>query len=143
MSKLNRFLKKNKVEKKTVEYVATKDLVDDKGEPLKWTLKELTTREVDDIRDSCTIEVPVKGKMRQYRTKTDNSKLVAKLITASVVFPDLDNAELQDSYGVMGAENLIREMVDNPGEYVNFSEFVQELSGFNETLEDDIETAKN
>ena len=38
------------------------------------------------------------------------------MVAASVVYPDLDNAELQDSYGVKRPEELLLEMVDDPGE---------------------------
>lgn len=68
--------------------------------------------------------------------------LCRKLLVAATVFPDMHNAELQDSYGVKTAEDLVAAMVDNPEEYNNFVEFVQEFSGF-ESMDDKIAEAKN
>ena len=89
------------------------------------------------------MEVPIKGKMGQYREKLNVSKYMARLIVASVVEPDLNNKELQDSYGVMGAEDLIKEMIDNAGEYNAFAEFIQKYNGFTETIQEEVNEAKN
>lgn len=142
MSSLNRFLKENKIKKENVKYVATKSLVDENGKPLEWEIQPLTTKQNDNIRDSCTIEIPVKGKPNMVREKIDNSKYTAKLIASSVVFPDLYDKELQDSYGVMTPEELIREMIDDPGEYADFAQFITQFNGFTD-IDDDVAEAKN
>jgi hypothetical protein len=136
-------MKKNKIAKENTTFPATKSLVDEKGEPLLWTIKPLTTRENDDIRDACMIEVPVKGKPNVYRPKLDTSKYIAKMICACVVEPNLYDTELQDSYGVMTPEELLKEMIDDPGEYQTLASFVQGYNGFDATLDDKVEEAKN
>ena len=143
MSSLSLFLKKNKKVKENVKFPATKSLCDENGNPLEWEIKALTTRESDDIRESCTIDVPIKGKPNVFRQKVLSSKFGAKMIAASVVYPDLMNAELQDSYGVSTPEDLVREMIDEPGEYNRFLTFVQEFNGFDNSMEDKVEEAKN
>ena len=70
-------------------------------------------------------------------------KYIAKIIVASVVEPNLNDKELQDSYGVMSAEDLIREMIDEPGEYSNFADFVTKFNGFDETFDEKYDKAKN
>ena len=77
------------------------------------------------------------------KEKLNTSKYISRLIVASVVEPDLNNKELQDSYGVMSAEELIKEMIDDPGEYNDFALFIQTYNGFTETLQDEVEEAKN
>ena len=62
MSKFSRFMKKNKIVKENTTYAVTKSLIDENGNPLVWTIKPLTTKENDAIRDECMIDVPVKGK---------------------------------------------------------------------------------
>ena len=143
MSNFSRFMKKNKIVKENTTYAATRSLVDEKGNPLKWTIKPLTTRENDDLRDECMIEVPVTGKNGVYRPKLNTSKYIAKMICASVVEPNLYDKDLQDSYGVMTPDELLKEMVDDPGEYQALASFVQDFNGFNTTLEDKIAEAKN
>ena len=142
MSNFSKFMKANKIQKQNVMHPVTKSLCDENGEPLLWEIKPLTTKENERIRESCTIEIPVKGKPNQYRAKVDMNRYQAKLLCAAIVTPDLNNADLQTSYGVMSAEDLIKEMVDDPAEYTNLMIFVQNLSGF-KTLEEEVEEAKN
>ena len=142
-SDLSRFLKANKIKRENTTFAATKSLVDAKGNPLPWTIKPLTTKENDAIRDECMIEVPVKGKPNMFRPKLDTSKYIGKMICACVVEPNLYDKDLQDSYGVMSPDDLLKEMIDDPGEYQEFATFVQNFNGFNTTLEDKVEEAKN
>lgn len=143
MSKLSQFLKQNKIEKENTTYPATKSLCDENGKPLEWEIKAITTKENDAIRDECMIDVPIPGKMNVYRQKLNTSKYIAKMICACVVMPDLYDKELQDSYGVMTPEDLIKEMIDNPGEYNDFATFIQNYNGFDTTLDEKVEKAKN
>ena len=142
MSNFSKFMKANKIQKPNVMYPATKSLVDENGAPLLWEIKALTTKENETILNSCTVDVPVKGKPNQYRPKVDMNKYQTKLICAAVVSPDLNNAELQNSYGVMTAEDLIKEMVDSPAEYTDLMVFIQEISGFT-TLQEEVDEVKN
>ena len=143
MSNFSRFMKANKITKENTTFAATKTLLDEDGNPLKWTIRPLTTKENDNIRDDCMMEVPVKGKPNMFKPKLNTSKYVAKMICASVVEPNLYDKELQDSYGVMTPEELLKEMVDEPGEYQELVAFVQEFNGFNTTMDEKIEEAKN
>ena len=142
MANFSKFMKANKIQKQNVMHPVTKSLVDEKGEPLLWEIKPLTTKENESIRESCTKEVPVKGKPNQYRLKVDMNEYQTKLICAAVVSPDLNDAELQNSYGAMTPEELIKEMVDDPAEYTNLMIFIQQLSGF-KTLQEEVDEAKN
>lgn len=136
------FMKKNKKTRENVFYPATKSLCDENGNPLMWELKAISTKENDRIRESCTMEVPVKGKPNQYREKMNTSTYINKMMCAAIVFPDLNNKDLQDSYGVMSAEDLLKELVDDAGEYSDLMEQVQKISGFT-TLQEDVDYAKN
>ena len=143
MSNLSLFLKGNKKEKEVVEYAPTKSLVDEEGNPLKFKWKSISVKEDEALRDECTVEVQVTGKPNMYRPKFNANKYAAKMIAESCVEPDLYNAELQNSYGVMTPEDLIREMVDDPGEYQDLTVFIQDLNGFNKSKADLVEEAKN
>ena len=143
MSDLSLFLKKNKKQKPNTTYAPTKSMLDEEGNPLVWTIKPLTTKENEKIRESCMYEVPVKGRKNVFRPKLNVEQYIVKIIVASVVEPNLYNAELQDSYGVTTPEDLVKEMVDDPGEYNDFAAFIQEFNGFGTDLDDEIEQAKN
>lgn len=143
MGDLSRFLKKNKKKKENIKIPATMSLTDENGSPLLWEVKPLTTKEDNAIREACTIDVPVTGKPGMFRPKFDGNKYLAKMAASCIVFPNLNDKELQDSYGVMGAEQLITEMIDDPGEYNDFMNRIQEYHGFKETFQDKVEEAKN
>lgn len=143
MSKFSRFMKQNKVVKENVTYPATKSLTDEHGNPLKWVIKPLSTKESEILREECTIDVPVTGKPNMLRPKLQTSKYITKLVCACIVEPNLYDVELQDSYGVKTPEDLLREMVDNPGEFNDLVAFVQKNNGFDTSLEDKVEEAKN
>ena len=134
MSKFSKFMKANKVVRNNTTYAATSSLVDPKtGKPLEWELNPLTTQEV---------EVPT-GKPNVFRTKMLTTKFVKKLICASVVVPNLYDAELQDSYDVKTPEELLEQLVDDPGEYNAFSMFVQKFNHLDKGLQDKVDEAKN
>lgn len=143
MSGLLMFLKGNKKQKQNAKYAATRSLCDAAGKPLEWEIRAISTKESEKIREDCTVDVPVTGKPNQFRAKILSAKYIAKIVAASVVFPDLHDAELQDSYGVTTPEELVAEMIDNPTEYNDFAMFVQQFSGLDTTMEDKIEEAKN
>ena len=143
MSNFSRFMKQNKIAKENTTFAATKSLVDENGKPLEWTIKPLNTSENENIRESCMMDVPVTGKPNMFRPKLNTSKYIAKMCAASVVEPNLYDKDLQDSYGVMTPEDLLKEMIDDPGEYNDFVAFIQDFNGFNTTLEDKVEEAKN
>lgn len=142
MSNFKAFMKGNKKKKKNANYAATVSLVDENGKPLEWEFRHITSKENEDLREECTTEVPVTGKYGTYRNKFDASTYVTKLIAASTVVPDLNDTELQNSYGVMCAEDLLMEMIDDPGEYSDLAVYVQKMQGF-KTLQEDVEEAKN
>ena len=143
MSKFSLFMKANKTVKENGKYAPTKSLANTEGKPLEWEFKHISSKENEDLRDSCTFEVQVKGKPNLFRPKLDSSKYLSKMIVASTVFPDLYDKELQDSYGVMTPEDLVFAIVDDPGEYNSLGEWLQEFHGFTRTLDEKVDEAKN
>lgn len=143
MSDFSLFLKKNKLKKENIKIPATSSLVDEKGMPLLWEIRAITTSEENMIRDECTREIPVKGKPNLYRPKLNTDLYLKKIAVRCIIYPDLNNKQLQDSYGVMCAEDLIPEIIDNAGEYNIFMNKLQEYNGYNGNFQDEIDEAKN
>ncbi len=138
MSNFTMFMKKNKTPRTPTTYAATKSLKDENGEPLLWTIRPISSREVENIREECMNVDMAKGK-----TRFDSRKFTSRLLCAAIAEPNLNNAELQESYGVMDAENLLYEMVDDPAEFTALLNFVQNYSGFKGDLQANIDEAKN
>lgn len=143
MSKFSMFMKANKKAKENAFHPVTKSLCDEKGNPIEWEFRHITSKENEEIRESCTSEAPVPGKPNLYRQKIKAGLYVRKMIAASVVTPDLCDAELQDSYGVKTPEELLLAMVDDPGEYNDLAAYVQKFQGFDVSFEEKVDEAKN
>lgn len=64
------------------------------------------------------------------------------MVTATVVYPNLKDAALQETYGVKGAEALVRKML-LPGEFTKLTDQVQTLNGFDQDINELVEDVKN
>lgn len=128
-----------KIENKKV--VVSSRFKDEKGKPIPFEIKALSADENDELQRRCMISIPVPGQRGQYTRELDQIKYTAMLLTESVVYPDLNEAELQDSYGVRGAESLLRKMLYT-GEYNVLAQEVMALSKV-EGLADLVAEAKN
>lgn len=142
MSNLSAFLSQNAVKEENVKYVASKRFLDADGNPMEWEIKSITSKEDEALRKSCTRKVQVPGKRGQYTQETDYSTYVGKLAATCTVFPNLHDKELQDSYGVMGDDTLLKTML-KPGEYADYLNKVQETNGFEASMEELVDEAKN
>ncbi len=134
---LRLFLKENKIKRENEFYRATESLKGEDGAALEWEIRHISTKEDERIREDCLREIKGRG------GRIDYSLYMRRLAAASVVYPPLYNAELQDSYGVKTPENLLTELIDDPGEYQEFIKFVQKVNGFDVSMRERVEEAKN
>lgn len=142
MSELSAFLKINAfAEEEVAEYVASNRFRDENGEPIAWKLKAVSSATDEFLRKDATKKVSL-GKRNQYTKEFDNDKYLTLLVAETVTYPDLNNAELQDSYGVKSAVALLKAML-KPGEYVLLQDEVMRVNGFDLGFEDEVEEAKN
>lgn len=141
MSKFKAFMAQNKKKHENLKFKLSADFVDENGELLEWEIKHMTAAENEKIQNDCMIKVPVTGKPGQYSRELDMGKYNTKLICQSLVSPDLNDKDLQDSYGVMGAEQLLLNML-SAADYNKLSAKILEFNGFKD-INEDIEEAKN
>lgn len=113
-----------------------------KMKPMAWEIKPISGAEDEALRKACKKQVPVPGRKGQYQRETDYDLYTGKLAVACTVWPNLNDAALQDSYKVLGAEALLKAMLTN-GEYANYVEKVQEVCGFTTTFQEEVDEAKN
>ncbi len=141
MSDFSMFMAGNAEKDEVVKYVASKRFKN-KGKAVAWELKAVSSDLDEAIRKECTKKVPVVGKRGQYNQETDTDKYIGKLCVASTVFPNLNDAELQDSYGVKSADALLKAML-KPGEYTEYKAKVMEVNGYDMSMEELVDEAKN
>lgn len=125
---LSAFLAQNAKKVDNRKIVASPRFVDENDKPMEWEITCITASENQKLRKESTRNVPT-GKRGQYTQDFDTALYQAKLATKCVVFPDLNDKELQDSYGVMSAEQLISAML-TPGEFDDLILSIVELNGF-------------
>lgn len=142
MSNFSAFFAQNKLKPETIKLAVSTNFVDENGKPLEWELRVLSASEDNQIRRASTHKVKSPGKSNVYTSELDTNLYLSKMTAASVVYPDLNNAELQNSYGVMGADTLLEKML-SAGEYITLSSKVAEINGFTNSMDELVEEAKN
>lgn len=133
MSSLSAFLNPVKVENKEV---VISERFQENGKPVPFVIRPVTQEENEEI-------------LRRHK-KTDKKGgetfdqigYSHDLAATAVVSPDLENAELQKAYGVLGKVKLLKKML-LIGEFTALGEAVRELSGLDKDINDDIDEAKN
>lgn len=141
MGNLAAFLAENAIKTENTKYVASKRYVGEDGEPIEWEIQCITSTEDEELRKSCTKKVQVPGKRNMYVPETDFNKYLGMLAVKCTVYPNMNDVELQNSYGVMGGDTLLKTML-TPGEYADYLAKVQEINGF-QTFQDQVDEAKN
>lgn len=141
MSEFAVFMAGNAAKDETIKYVASKRFTN-KGKPVEWELKAVDSDLDEAIRKECTKRVPIVGKRGQFNQETDTDKYIGKLCVACTVYPNLNDAELQDSYGVKDGLSLLKKML-KPGEYTEFKAKVMEVNGYDMSMEELVDDAKN
>lgn len=138
---LTAFLAENVIQVESVKYAASSRFVKD-GKPIEWEIKAISSTDDEALRKDCTRRVPVAGKKGQYSKETDIELYMGRLAAACTAYPDLDNAALQDNYHVKSADALLKAML-LPGEYLNYVAKVQQVCGFDTSMDERVEEAKN
>lgn len=133
MSSLQAFL--NPIHTENREVVISNRFVED-GKPVPFVIRPITQEE-----NKAIINKNKKVDKKGNRT-FDQAEYVSMMTASAVVFPDLANAELQKAYGVLGESALLQKML-YVGEYAELAQAVQELSGLDADINEDIEEVKN
>ena len=108
---------------------------------MEWEVRCISAEEYARIRSDCIRQVPVPGKRGQFTQQLDTFAFQARVAARCTVFPDLNDAELQDSWGCTKPEELLGKMLIG-GEFDDYITEVFEINGFRS--EDElVDEAKN
>ncbi|MBU3203131.1 phage tail assembly chaperone [Clostridium algidicarnis] len=112
------------------------------GKNRKMKFKPIGATLGDEIRKKCRKITFVKG---QKMIETDQDKFIANQIIETTTYPDLKNAEFQQVWGVMGAEELLKAMKSKmrDGDYMEWGNIASEINGYDKGMQELIEEAKN
>ena len=143
MSDFSCFLKANAITVENEKFVASKRFIDPKTKkPVEWEIKPIPTTLDESIRKECSKRVAINSKRGQYTTEIDNDKYLGKLCAACTVYPNLNAVELQNDYDVKDADSLLKAMLTN-GEYLEYKNKVLEINGYDISMEQKVDEAKN
>lgn len=142
MGTLSAFLAENALPVENIKFAASHRFLSPDKKPMEWEIKTISSTEDEALRKACTKRVPVPGKKNQFQRELDADAYLGKLAVACTVFPNLNDKELQDSYKVMGGDALLKAML-TPGEYADYLTKIQEVCGFDKTLQDEVDEVKN
>lgn len=114
---LDVFMQGNNTGETVTDYVASNRYKDKKGVPVKWKIKAISMALDKELKRKCIAS-----------GQFDQLKYLELLVASSIVYPDLKNASLQDSYGVRGETALLEKLLLG-GEYNKLAIKVQEING--------------
>ena len=140
MKDLKFFLKQNTIPVENQEVEVSKRFKDDAGNTVKFEIKSISNEMDDALRKQNTRQV--KKAKGVIVPELDQQKYFVDLVLKSLVYPDLDDKELQDSWGVMDSRELINAML-LPGEYTALIQEVQKINGWDLNVEDIKDEVKN
>lgn len=129
MSNLSAFMRPNVAEIANAKFAPSPRFKGEDGKPLEWEIRCISADEYSRIRSGCIKQVPVPGKKNQFTQQIDTYAFQARVAAACTVFPDLGNAELQDSWGVAKPEELLGAMLIG-GEFDDYVTEVFQINGF-------------
>ena len=137
---LTAFLKNNVEIVNQVEYVAS-NRIKAGDEPVAWKINVLQNKVIDKLRNRYTKMIK-DGKTGVTREKFDSQGFNDAMLLESIVFPNLDDMELQDSWCVNDPLELVKAML-TPGEYADLLNAVVEAQGFEVGMDEKVRAVKN
>jgi hypothetical protein len=126
---LSAFLSQNAVRAEPLPIVASPRFIGEGGEPEEWLAGPITGAEDEELRREATRRVPAANGRGGYVLETDYNQYLGLLAARCTLRPDLNNAELQNSYGVLSPDILLKTML-TAGEFAEYAARVQEVCGF-------------
>ena len=126
---LSAFLAQNAKKVDNRQIALSPRFTDENGKAMEWEITCITAAENQKLRKDSLRNIPIPGKRGQYTQEMDTAQYQAKLAARCTVFPDFNDAELHESYCVMGAEQLAGAML-TPAEFDDLIIAITELCGF-------------
>lgn len=118
----NPFLKQNKKEQEPIEIFVSDNFKDEKG-PVPFILKIISAEEADRITDTCIEPVIDPQTRRKVGSEVNQKRLQMELLVKSIISPDLENKDLQESWDARNATDLLNKMLDMREKSVLLTEF--------------------
>ncbi len=133
------FMLQNAVKVENEKFVVSDRFLDENGQPIEWELRTLTKIEEEDIMRSCYRVVEKGGRTLN---EFDDILYQGKVVASSVVYPELNNVDLQNSYRAMSNDQLLKTML-TAKEYLKLQIKLHTTGNQRVSINDKVEQAKN
>ena len=152
VSSIQAFMRPELKEDTIIEIPGIKTFSDDKGNPIPFKIRAITTADLTRIRKACHKRRPAKdakGKLifqngqLQYDDQYDGNEMSDQMIVQALIFPDLHSKELLEFYGVDDSIELVHKLFSKLDDYTYLIEQIQQASGISSDGDEIIEEAKN
>jgi hypothetical protein len=130
MSELLQFLAENNITEITKEINVSKRM------PEKFKIKTMVQSKFNELQKKCTSKTTKEG------TSFDGGKFNVLAILECCIYPNFNNADFVNSMKAVTPYEAVCKCL-LPGEISELSAKIQELSGFNTDINEEIEEAKN
>ena len=141
MSKLTAFLRNNVQQVENVLFTPSDRFRDEDGKPVQWEISCISADEYARIRSDCIKQVAIPGKKNQFTQQLDTYAFQARVCARCTAFPPLNDASLQNDWGVKKPEELLGKMLIG-GEFDDYVTEVFRVNGFR-TEAELVDEAKN
>lgn len=111
------------------------------GKVIPFVFKPITTERVDEIEKQSMKMVKQKG--RHIGQELDQARFMARIAVESTVYPNFKSEQFRRAYKTEDPIEVAKKVLNVAGEYSTWLSKASEVNGFDDTLEDLEELAKN
>jgi hypothetical protein len=129
MSQFASFMAHNAIKAEPLKIIPSPRFTGDDGKPAEWLIGPINGAEDEELRREATRRVPASNGRGGFVPETDTNQYLGLLAARCTIHPDLNDAELQNSYGVLSPDGLLKTML-TAGEFAEYAARVQEVCGF-------------
>lgn len=140
---LSFFLPENMEETEEVARPVSRRFKDKEGKVIPFRFKAISTARVEEIEKLCMEPVYTGSRKKKIGEKLNNARYMALIAVETTLYPNFRSAELRKAYKQQDPIEVAKKMLHVAGEYAEWLHAANEINGFDDTLEDLEEAAKN
>lgn len=140
---LSFFLPSAAEEVEEVERLVSKRFKDGKGKLIPFRFKPITTSRIDELEKFHTEPIYKGSRRRKVGEQVNQSRFMASIAVESTIYPNFKAADLRKAYGEQDPIEVAKKMLHVGGEYSTWLQIANEINGFDDSIEELEEAAKN
>lgn len=126
-----------------VERFVSKRFKNQKGNVIPFRFKPVTTSRIDELEKFHTEPIYSGTRRKKVGEQVNQSRFMAAIAVETTVYPNFKAPELRKAYGEQDPIEIAKKMLHVGGEYSTWIQIASEINGFDDSLEDLEDAAKN